>query len=290
MQTRFGQEGLLPSDADIAFYEEHGYYVSPQIFSDEEIEDALYGVERFYAGERDFHLVGALKPFEGWRPEHGDVLRVNDYVSLQNQELAALLAGPLLGRIAARLSRSRAVRLWHDQLICKPPASSGAQTAVGWHTDREYWQTCTSSEMLTAWIPFHDCGAGVGPLTVIEGSHKWSREVRLKGFHSGRLEGLAESRAGRGSPPVEVPMYLRKGQVSFHHCRTIHGSPANTGARPRLSLSVHLQDESNRYRAARDEAGEPVWHRNDMLCRRAGGVPDYTDPDICPLLWSEGAD
>src|ERR1044072_2740728 len=115
---------LLPTDDDVEFYRQHGYYLSKKIFTDEEIDDALYGSDRFYAGERDFLLPPSVKPFEGWKPEDGDVLRINDYVSLQNNELSALVRHPLLGAIAARLCGTDAVRLWHDQMIFKPTDAS----------------------------------------------------------------------------------------------------------------------------------------------------------------------
>src|SRR5690349_6592035 len=118
MKLTAEQLDLLPSDEDVAFYQEHGWYISKQIFSDEDIEEAIYGSERHYAGERDSPL-----PIEGyldWKPEDGDVLRLNDYVSLQNDQLRNLVFNPLLGAIAARLSGSPEIRLFHDQLIYKP--------------------------------------------------------------------------------------------------------------------------------------------------------------------------
>ena len=44
---------LLPTDADVAFYREHGYYMTKKIYTDAEIEAAVSGSERYYAGERD---------------------------------------------------------------------------------------------------------------------------------------------------------------------------------------------------------------------------------------------
>ena len=274
---------LLPSPADVEQYQTLGYWISPPIFSTDEIEDALFGCECFYAGERDYHLHEQLSVFGGWRPEHGDVLRINDYVSLQKRELARLVQKPLLGAIAARLCGSSVIRLWHDQLIYKPPERQAGTTAIGWHTDKAYWHTCTSDRMLTAWIPLTDCDAALGTLMVVAGSHKWAGDLR--GFH---LTALEASEAGLTSPDgslQKVPLTLRAGQVSFHHCHTVHGSGANVAARPRISVSVHLQDGENRYRKAMAPDGEAGWHRNDMLCRRTGGEPDYADRDICPELW-----
>lgn len=286
MELTTEQLALLPSDRDVEFYREHGYFVSASIFSDAEIADALYGCERFYAGERDYSLPAAIKSFEGWTPAHGNGLRQNDYVSLQNEELSVLVRHPLIGAIAARLAETREIRLWHDQLIYKPPADSGAKTAIGWHTDRSYWQTCTSGEMLTAWIALQDYDEELSPLVFLDGSHRWVDQRVEREFHNPDLRAQEQKIVSGGHEMRQVKMLLKKGQVSFHHCRLIHGSGPNLAAVPRMSLSVHLQDEANEYREYRRH-GELVWHHNDLLCRKVNGRPDYRDPDFCPVLFRE---
>jgi ectoine hydroxylase-related dioxygenase (phytanoyl-CoA dioxygenase family) len=282
------QYELLPSSEDVEFYRQHGYYVSKRIFSDDEIDEAIYGSERFYSGERDFSVPPSIKPFEGWKPENGDDgIRINDYVSLQNAEILSLMLNPVLGAIAARLSGSNTIRLWHDQMIFKPTDTAGNKTNIGWHTDRAYWKTCSSANMLTAWIPFQTCDESMGPLMAIDGSHRLTGNGDLRHFHTSDQTGLqdhfaADRRAAR------IPLNLEKGQVSFHHCLTIHGSGANRNSNPRHSISVHLQDASNRYQAYTYSNGERAWHRNDVLCRTINGKPDYTDPDFCPVIWSDG--
>jgi hypothetical protein len=279
---------LLPSDEDVEFYRQHGYYVSKKIFTEDQIEEAIYGAERFYAGERDFSLPAAVKPFEGWRPEDGDGIRINDYVSLQSAELLSLVINPLLGAIAARLSGSPEIRLWHDQMIFKPMDVTGSKTGIGWHTDRAYWKTCSSANMLTAWIPFVSCEESMGPLMVIDQSHNWKGYGELRHFHTADQAGLKQELVGESNKAMKVPLRLEKGQVSFHHCLTIHGSSPNRADIPRHSISIHMQDGSNRYQAYRKANGELAWHRNDVLCRTAHGQPDYTDPDFCPVMWNTG--
>jgi len=282
MQLTEEQVDLLPTPDDVEFYSENGYYISPVLFSDAEMDDALYGCERFYAGERDAIVSAELERFLGSKPTD-DGIRINDYVSLVNRDIAAIAQHPLIGAIAARLSGHREILLWHDQMIYKP-ADERADTAIGWHTDRAYWHTCSSEDLLTAWIPFHDCDEAIGTLMVVPGSHRWNDAQDLRGFHTKRL---GDSAAGSGWQSLRVPLNLRKGQVSFHHCRTIHGSDSNCGQRARISISVHLQDDSNRYVEQRDANGQVIYHRNDFLCRKVNGIPDYRDPGICPVLWAE---
>lgn len=279
---------LLPTEDDVRFYEEHGYWISPRILTDEDLEEASFGVERYYAGERDTPLL--MEAGTDWRPERGDILRQNDYVSLQVDELRTFVHHPVVAATAARLARTPEVRLFHDQLIYKPPQVDASVTNVGWHTDIAYWRTCSSRRMITAWIPMQPVTADMGPMMVIDGSHKWDQNDELEFFHQTDLEAIAEKIEPHGAPLNRVPLLLEQGQVSFHHCRTIHGSEQNVSDRARLALAVHMQDADNQYIKKTDAAGKPRSHLNDFLVRRdADGNPDYTDPEVCPVLWREDA-
>jgi hypothetical protein len=278
---------LLPSDDDVAFYRRHGWYVSKKILPDAVIDEAIRGSERYFAGERDAALP-ITGGYSDWRPGHGEGIRNCEYVALQNREIRRLVEYPLLGAVAARLSGSPVIRLFDDQLIFKPPDASDAASVVGWHTDRAYWLTCTSENMLTAWVPFHDCPEIMGPVAVVDGSHQWSGTNELRTFKENNLEHLETRFKETGAPFVKIPMALQKGQVSFHHCRAIHGSDVNRGSFPRLSLAIHMQDGANRFRVYRNEHGIPWRLVNDQLCRQSSdGTPDYTDPEVFPVLWSE---
>ena len=142
-----------PDDDDVAFYAEHGWWISPKVLSDDFIDAAVDAAERFYRA-RDRTL-----PFEdgysNWTEDDGfDVVRNNEFVSLQSDDLRAVACQPVLGAMAARLAGSAGIRLLDDQLVYKPPSAPGAMTAVGWHADHAYWGTCSSQRLLTAWIPF----------------------------------------------------------------------------------------------------------------------------------------
>lgn len=276
---------LLPTDADIAFYQEHGFYKSRKIFTDEELAVAIAGSERFYRGERDEPL--PRHPGGGWRPEHGNVLRKNDYASLQNRELTALIRKPVLAAIAACLTGAASIRLFHDQLLYKPTSDPSKPINVGWHTDRMYWQTCSSTKMLTAWVPFHDCDEQMGTITMIDKSHQWPDNAQNLNFFDNDLKGMEQSFLTNGQPVVKVPVNLLKGEVSFHSCLTIHGSGPNFSTQPRRSIAVHLQDGANQHRGLSDENWADLHDELEGLCRVVNGIPDYSDPRICPVLWSK---
>ncbi len=271
---------VLPTDDDVRGYRDRGFWISPPVLAAELLEAAVRGQERFYAGERDHPAPGRTRYDDyDWTPEKGlDVLRKNDYASLQVDELAAVVRAAVLGRIAARLSGAAGIRLWHDQLLLKPPGGPGTSGNVGWHTDRQYWRTCSSEAMLTAWVPLEGADATLGTITFLEGSHRWEDPSDALDFFDGDLERQEAALARFGEVRRRVAD-LEPGQVSFHHCRTVHGSGPNVGDRPRRSVAVHLQTADNRH------LGNGEYHRNDELCRPGpDGLPDYADPRICPAL------
>jgi ectoine hydroxylase-related dioxygenase (phytanoyl-CoA dioxygenase family) len=279
---------LLPTEEDVLFYEEHGWYISPKILSDDIIAAAIRGSDRFYAGERDFTLP-VSSGFSNWQPEDGfDIVRNNEFVSLQNRELRQLALQPIIGAIASRLSRTNSIRLLDDQLVYKPSQNPDGKSAVGWHADKAYWSTCTSHKLITAWIPFHDCDESRGPLVVLDGSHKWSDIQDTRFFNNPNLSETEAKFRHQGRKIQRVPMVLKKGQVSFHHCWTIHGSLPNISNLPRLALAVHLQDGDNRYQEFCNHKGQEIHIADELLCRKlANGNPDFSDPKVFPTLYSK---
>lgn len=280
-------ERLLPGEADVKFYEEHGYFVAGKVLPDELVDAAVDGAERHWAGERDWAL-----PISGgysdWKRGDGDGIRNSEYTALQNREIRALVEYPIIGAIAARLARSPLIRLWDDQLVSKPPSTGPSGPVVGWHTDRAYWMTCSSESMLTAWIPLQDTPVEMGPIIYIDGSHCWPGTDSMRNFNSQDLATVGQRFLGSEISASKRVIALRKGEVSFHHSRTIHGSDVNHGDRPRVSIALHMQDSSNRYRVFHNDEGVP-WHlTNDDLARKdSNGSPDYTDQDVFPVLWSD---
>lgn len=274
------------SDEDAEFYREHGWVTTTTVLPDELIAEALAGLEQHWAGHRDRRLPGAGQYYVDWMPGDGEGTRNNEYISLQNRRVSRLAWHPVIGAVAARAVGAAAIRLFDDQIVYKPGRQP--ESVVGWHVDGDYWQTCASQQMVTAWIPLHDCPDEMGPLVVLDGSHRWSHTIERSAlsFHSRDMDALKRHVEASGFEFKPVVIRLKRGQFSLHHCRTIHGSFPNRSDRPRIALAVHLQDDSNRYRPASRPDGRPIQLYNDRICRKnAAGEPDYTDDDVFPLLW-----
>jgi ectoine hydroxylase-related dioxygenase (phytanoyl-CoA dioxygenase family) len=276
---------LLPTAEEVNAYRETGYYISRPLFTDAELEAAIAASERYYASlsQQRIDLPTGKHYDLAWWPEVGaDKLRKNDYSTLVVPELAALRDKPILGAIAALLA-GEDVRLWHDQLLYKPPVSDpDSPPAVGWHTDHGYWKTCSSDNLLTAWVPFTAMGEDIGSIGFVDGSLHWPDNSHLD-FFSSDLDAL-EARFDSGGRPVKKTVaLLKRGQVTFHHCRTIHGSGPNFSPGPRRSIALHMQPASNRY-SRRYINGNLCAHSNDTLTAGAEGYPDYADAVFCPVL------
>ena len=287
----FTTDDGLPTEDEIRRYEDLGFHIAPPVIPHELLDAVRDRVEPIQSGERD-RTLDADARFSDWRPGDADVVRNNEFCSLQNDVVRDLVRLPIIGAIAARLARTAAVRLFDDQLIVKPAMTDGADaqaTAVGWHTDGSYWSTCTSDQMLTAWIPLHDTSSEGGTLCVIAGSHLWPESEHLRGFKSTDMSGIGAT-VHRDVAEIDLcDMVLKKGQFSLHHMRAIHGSMPNRASTPRCAVAVHMQDDGNAHQTYRTPDGTEVVLPHDRLCRAgAEGAPDYRDPAIFPQLWPAG--
>ncbi|MGW2051691.1 phytanoyl-CoA dioxygenase family protein [Streptomyces sp. NPDC001858] len=288
---------LLPSDSDVAFYAEHGWYLSKKLFSDEEVERLEAASESFYAGHRDRELPRRPPRLAYWKPEDGPVQRHNDYIHYESAAVGAILRKPLLGAVAARLSGAAEIRIFQSTLIYKPPRPDEPSNIVPWHFDGDYWATSSSERMLTAFIPFHDCDERMGTITMIDRSNRWREEseenvtsMHFAARNRNDLESILERNARfNGAEVRKVPIVIPKGHVSFHHSHTYHGSGENRSTMPRRAVSLHLQDGDNAYRHYRLRNGETASYNHDFLVRRTPqGTPDYADPEFCPVIWRSG--
>ena len=298
--TEFGltdsERELLPTDEDVQFFAEHGWYLSQKLLTDEEVDELTAASDAFYAGARDRLLPSHPPKIAYWRPEQGPVQRHHDYVHYESDAIAAILRKPLIGAVAARLARAAEIRIFQSTMIYKPPIAGEPTNIVPWHFDKHYWSSSSSEKMLTAFIPFHDCGPEMGTITMVDGSNNWeeigARDSTVLHFaerDKSELEQmLTENAEYNGATVKKVQMNIPKGHMSFHHCRTYHGSGANVSGRPRRAISLHLQDGDNAFREFRLSTGELAGYNHDTLVRRtADGRPDYSDPEYCPVLWRE---
>lgn len=279
------QKQFLPTTTDVEFFQQHGWFITPKILPEQLIDNIFVATEELYAGKKDAEL--PIQNCCNW--QEGDVggIRNNEYISFQKKAFHQLILQPIIGAIAARLMKTKAVRYFQDQLISKEPKSKSHNSKVGWHTDRSYHSNCTSNKLLTVWIPLHDIAIEHGPLVMVDGSHKWTVTDHLRGFNHDNHLSIEQKFKQQGKKFKKIPILLKKGQISFHHSSVIHGSFQNNSQIMRRVVVINLQNEENRYQTYWNN-GKQIHHCLDKLCRKQeNGFPDYTDPAIFPLIWSE---
>jgi len=261
------EKSLLPSESDVRFFEKNGYWLAGKLVDDERLERLREAMDQVYAGQFET----GVAPWDGgWKPGDDPAkLRKTNNTHWANATLRQLATDPTLGAIAARLMRTEEVRLWHDQLLYKPGGGQAAATHsgnIGWHQDSHYWQ-CTVYELITAWVALGDVTQDNGCMQVVPGSHRWGL-LDGSDFFNTDLEALKASIEGQSGRKFDlVPCELKAGQVSFHHCLTVHGSGPNRTDSPRRSHVIHLQPSHAYYLGgtASDE------HMNVTLLRQLGG-------------------
>lgn len=256
----------LVTDEDVAFYRENGYWFSEPIFSAEEVAEMREHHAKVVAGEYETGRPPFSRSIEAGEPIDRIVKIDNSYWC--DAKLAHLVVNPVIGAMAARLAEKPGIRLWHDQLLHKPPQSASG-SAVGWHQDHHYWQCAQPANMLTAWVALMDVTVENGCMEVVPGSHNWGL-LPEGDFFEQDLDVLRKKIEEVSGKPFEtVPCELKAGSVSFHHCLTIHGSRPNVSDGPRVSMVVHLMPEGTVYRSGTSGEG----HGNVRLLSGADGEP-----------------
>lgn len=277
------QQQLLPTQQDIEFFREHGWFVTKKVLSEALIDRIFIASEEIYNGKKDADLPKA--GCSNWQIGDKVSIRNSEYISFQKKAFQELSLQPIIGAIAAKLMDTDSVRYFQDQLVSKEPSNQD-NTKVGWHTDRSYHSNCTSDKLLTAWIPLHDVNREHGPLVMVDRSHKWSQTEHMRGFNHDNHAEIEQNFVRQGKEFQTIPIELKKGQISFHHSSLVHGSYQNQSNMMRRAVVLNVQDRENQHQTFWNN-GKQIHHYLDSLCRKqANGLPDYSDPAIFPVIWS----
>ncbi len=256
-----GDQAVVPLCREqIDFFRENGYVAGIRLLDDEQVDqlraelDLLMHLEDgelglFYEYNRNesgdpghtlFHALGA------WRvsPLFHDLLWHPGLTMAATE----LLDGP--------------VRLWHDQVFVKPARHGGA---VIWHQDYSYWTRTVPVAHLTCWIGLDDSTVENGCIHYVPKSHNWDLLPResFTNEMDKALDLLTPEQLRDFKP---VPIELKKGECSFHHPLTLHGSFANSSDRPRRAAIVNVVRDG--VLSATDEpllAGVPVVPKGQPL-------------------------
>ena len=105
------------------------------------------------------------------------------------------------------------------------------------HAHQDYRFMSGDPECFTAWIPLHDCPTDLGPLQIMEGSHRLgviSHEDENLHVPEISAEALADADWAGG--------LINAGDVLIFHSLTVHAASPNRSHRLRISMDCRFQD------------------------------------------------
>jgi len=180
--------------------------------------------------------------------------------------------------IAGRILGAPSIRLVQDTLLMKRPSANGS---IALHQDFTYTGFVDRPAIVSVGLALNDASEESGCLHVVDASHTWGL---LGGFQI--LAGELQKDIGRLLSPAQresvrrerIPLEVRAGDVTIHHCLTLHGSDSNRSRRPRKTIVTHLA--SGECRIVRDRV--PRAHRRHFSTDARGRLAGPAFPRLYP--------
>jgi hypothetical protein len=146
-----------------------------------------------------------------------------------------------LAEVAARLTGSHQIRLYHDHMLTK---EAGTRQRTPWHQDQPYYNV-EGRQNVSFWIPV-DPVSREATLEFVAGSHlgPWLMprsfmSSEAKWFPDGSLSELPPVEANRSAYPI-IGWALEPGDVVAFHMLTLHASAGVEPGRRRRVFSLRV--------------------------------------------------
>lgn len=124
---------------------------------------------------------------------------------------------------------------------------------VSWHQDSTYWGLSTA-DVVTAWVALSESNASNGAMEVIPGTHLLDQIPHTDSPSKDNLLTCGQEVAVEVDPRDAVSIELEPGEMSLHHVRIIHGSPANASPKRRIGFAIRYIPTSVRQLGGEDSA------------------------------------
>ncbi|GAX74803.1 hypothetical protein CEUSTIGMA_g2250.t1 [Chlamydomonas eustigma] len=216
------------TERDKQHFRENGYVHLKGVLSEEEMDS----LEEIYNGFLNKQLVDPSKLGKDFCDMSGDYNRPLSEFNIINIMLPSKYYPPLKGNLYEQRSASIAEQLCgedmvmdYDQLLAKPPLKPEA--VFHWHQDLAYWPVTSDTRTASFWLAVDDSNEENGCIRFVPGSH---REPQLRPhlpLHGDREKSHTLVSKLRPSDQF-VPAVLKRGDVTVHHERVVHGSGGNT--------------------------------------------------------------
>jgi ectoine hydroxylase-related dioxygenase (phytanoyl-CoA dioxygenase family) len=241
-------------------------------FSPDDVALLERGIERNLAEPSERALV-ASRPDDPGRffEDFCNWQRIAEFEQFIRESPAAGIAGELMG--------SRQVRLFHDHLLVKEPAT---RQATPWHQDQPYhniggFQNCS------AWMPV-DPVDRESTVEFVAGSHRgpWLMprsfmNQQATWFPEGSLAELPDIEGGRDSFEI-LAWELEPGDAVFFHMLTLHAAGGATRRRRAFSVRFLGDDATHAPRTWKTSPDFPA-----LVDELPAGAP--MDHPLFPVVW-----
>ncbi len=233
------------SAKQVAEFERDGCLVGGKVVNDADVEELRIELDRVIAT----HQAGGFAEGQPQPVMIGNLGGKADSVVWQvvniweaSPAFERLLYLPAVVDGLHQLTHHKNLQVWHDQIQFKPPKHGGINN---WHQDAPYWPIIKPETPVTAWIALDDVDESNGCMWMVPGSHKWGNHIKL--LETNPQEKFFE--LGKDFvPPTDAeikkvelrPWPVKKGEVSYHHSMTWHGSHQNNSDRPRRAIAIHV--------------------------------------------------
>ena len=163
------------------------------------------------------------------------------------------------------------VQLLQDSVLYKPAQDGGS---VEWHQDHTYVGYLTPPRVVSLRIALLAEDEGSGCMRVVDSSHRWGPVGGVRALSESRVDSVLAllSPEQRAAIDSAHSLELEAGDVSLHHCLTLHGSGPNRADRPRKTIVLRMFDGKCRLDRTRLPPGAAVHFptdRNDRLSTSA---------------------
>ncbi len=140
---------------------------------------------------------------------------------------------------------------WGTSLFVKEPHDPAF---VAWHQDSYYWGL-EPDDVCSAWIALASSTLENGAMQVIPGTHKAPQfNHQPSQIGSANMLFTHEEIAVDVDTEKAVSLLLKKGELSLHHVKIVHGSPPNRSNDRRYGLAIRYVAPHVRQMDSRDSA------------------------------------
>ncbi len=274
MQTaeRRSADRYLVTPEDVELFRRDGFVHLPGVLSEDELREIELTYDKFLRRE-------IVVPGKDFCDMSGDYTRTPEQFSIVNVMLPRRYHPSWQGNLYERRAHSIAEQLQgagmtidYDQLLAKRPFKEDAVFA--WHQDMAYWIDTRDTRTATCWLAVDDSTLENGCMRFVPGSH---REPALRPH---RPLGLDREKSHTLYCDVDdardriTPMPIRRGDITVHNERVIHGSGGNRTAGWRRAYIVAFRATATV--AEERKRGFTHSHNDELTVLKSVGVEGET--------------